>query len=78
MSDAAEQRLLDRPGFDRGVCASLAALQGGQAGTGGGAVVVMPAITSSVPPDGPVGTPRYNALDAEEGGRGNGLTCRQA
>ncbi len=60
------------------VCAGLAALQGGQAGAGGGAVAVMPAVTSPVPPDGAVGTPRYNALDAEEGGRGNGLTCRQA
>jgi hypothetical protein len=24
------------------------------------------------------GIPRYNAIDAEEGGRGDGLTCRQA
>jgi hypothetical protein len=25
-----------------------------------------------------VARPRYNAFDAEEGGRGNGLTCREA
>jgi hypothetical protein len=26
----------------------------------------------------PAGMARYNATDAEEGGRGNGLSCRQA
>jgi hypothetical protein len=64
------------------VCASQAALQGGQAGAGGGAVgsasVVMPALTPSVQGDGSVGTTRYNAVDAEEGGHGNGLSCREA
>jgi hypothetical protein len=38
----------------------------------------MPAVTPSVQPDGAVGTPRYNAVDAEEGGRGSGRSCRQA
>jgi hypothetical protein len=65
-----------------GVFACLAALQGGQAGAGGGALgsasVVMPALTPSVQCDGGVGTPRYNAVDAEEGGHGNGLSRREA
>ena len=63
------------------VFACLAALQGGQAGAGGAlvsAVAVMPAVTPSVYPDVAVGTPRYNAVDAEEGGHGNGLSCREA
>jgi len=59
------------------VCACLAALQGGQTGAGV-AVAVMPAVTRSVWPDVSVGTPRYNAIDAEEGGHGNGLTRREA
>jgi hypothetical protein len=65
-----------------GVCACLAALQGGQAGAGGSAVgpasVVVPALTPSVQGDGGAGTPRYNAIDAEEGGHGNGLSRREA
>jgi len=64
------------------VCACLAALQGGQAGAGGGAAgstsAVMPALTPSVRSDGGVGMPRYNAVDAEEGGHGNGLSRREA
>jgi hypothetical protein len=40
--------------------------------------VVVPARTLSVLPGGAGGMPRYNAIDAEEGGRGDGLTCRQA
>jgi hypothetical protein len=66
-----------------GVCACLAALQGGQAGAGGhwGAVVavaVISRVTPQVKPDGAAGMPRYNAIDAEEGGRGNGLSRREA
>jgi hypothetical protein len=59
------------------VCACLAALQGGQAGAGV-AVAVMPAVKRSVSPGVAVGVPRYNAIDAEEGGHGNGLTRREA
>jgi hypothetical protein len=64
------------------MCACLAALQGGQAGAGGavgsGSGVGMAALTPSVQVDGAGGTPRYNAVDAEEGGHGNGLTRREA
>jgi hypothetical protein len=59
------------------MCACLAALQGGQAGAGV-AVAAMLAVTRSVPPGVAVGMPRYNAIDAEEGGHGNGLTRREA
>jgi len=38
----------------------------------------MPALAPSVTPDVAPGTPRYNAVDAEEGGRGNGPSCGQA
>jgi hypothetical protein len=64
-----------------GVCACLAALQGGQAGAGG---AMGPgngwglARMSSASAGSAGGPPRYNAIDAEEGGHGNGLTRRQA
>jgi hypothetical protein len=38
----------------------------------------MPVLTPSVQTNGAAGTPRYNAVDAEEGGHGNGLSCREA
>jgi hypothetical protein len=40
--------------------------------------MVAAARTRSVLSGGSGGTARYNALDAEEGGRGDGLMCRQA
>ena len=55
-----------------GECPSLAALQGGQAGARD-AVCLHGAGHAGVG-----GMPRYNEFDAGEGGRGNGLTCREA
>jgi hypothetical protein len=40
--------------------------------------MVMRVRTLSVLSGGCQGMPRYNAIDAEEGGRGNGLSCREA
>jgi hypothetical protein len=40
--------------------------------------MAMPAHTLWALPGGSGGTARYNAIDAEEGGRGSGLSCRQA
>lgn len=72
---APNARRLRAPALTARAC--LAALQGGQAGSGGQG---WGAQSARVRCSGArrAGTPRYNAGNAEEGGRGSGLTCRQA